>query len=134
MLRTVNWVARTLGFAWLVAWAFVLAPPHGALNLPVQIAGYCLAGLGQLAWAWLDFFPDAAPDRTRALPVVLGVMAAGAGVAATAGGGGYAIIIFAFVAAMVAGSDTGLAAALAVTATGILAIEVSGLVLGDSYG
>jgi hypothetical protein len=55
MLRTVNWVARILGFAWIGVLAFVLAPPHGALNLPVQIAGYCLAGVGQLAWGVLDF-------------------------------------------------------------------------------
>ena len=134
MLRAVNWVARTLGFAWVGVWGFALAPPHGALNLPVQVAGYGLAGAAQLAWAWLDFYPDAVPHRTRALPLVLGVMAAGAGVAAAAGGGGYAMVVFAFIAAMVAGSDTSLAAALAVTAAGILAIEVTGLLLGDSYG
>ena len=43
------------------------------------------------------------------------------------------MIVFAFVAAMTAGGDTGLAAALAVTAAGILAFEVSGLAYGDSY-
>ena len=42
--------------------------------------------------------------------------------------------VFGFVAAMVAGSETSLTAALAVTAAGILAIEVSGLAFGDSYG
>jgi signal transduction histidine kinase len=134
MLRTLNWVARTLGFAWVGVLAFVLAPPHGALNLPVQIAGYCLAGVGQLAWALLDLYPDAAPYRTRALPVALGVMAVGTGIAGTAGSGGIALVIFGFVATMVAGSEAGLEAALAVTAAGILAIEVSGLVFNDSYG
>jgi signal transduction histidine kinase len=43
-------------------------------------------------------------------------------------------VIFGFVATMVAGSEAGLEAALAVTAAGILAIEVSGLVFNDSYG
>ncbi len=134
MLRTVNWVDRTLGFAWVGVLAFVLAPPHGALNLPVQIAGFGLAGAAQLAWALLDFYPDAAPYRSRTLPVIFGVMAVGTGVACAAGGGGYVIVVFGFVATMVAGSETSLEAALAVTAAGILAIEVSGLVFGSSYG
>jgi signal transduction histidine kinase len=134
MLRTVNWVARALGFAWVGVLAFVLAPPHGALNLPVQVAGFCLAGAGQLAWGLLDFYPDAAPYRARALPVALGVMAVGTGVAGTAGSGGIALVVFGFIATMVAGSDTSLEAALAVTAAGILAIEVSGLVFNNSYG
>jgi signal transduction histidine kinase len=134
MLRAVNWVARSLGFAWLCVLAFVLAPPHGTLNAPVQIAGYCLVGAALLAWTVLDLHPGAARYRGRWLAVMCGVMAVGAGIAAAAGGGGYAMVVFAFVAAMVAGGDTSLTAALAVTALGILAIEVSGLFLGDSYG
>ena len=134
MLRTVNWVARTLGFAWVGVLAFALAPSHGSLSLPVEIAGYALAGAGQLAWALLDFYPDAMPDRARALPVALGGMAVGTGLAATAGNGSIANVAFGFVATMVAGSELSLEAALAVTAAGSLAIEVSGLVLGNSYG
>ena len=134
MLRTVNWVARTLGFAWVGVLAFVLAPPHGALNLPVQIAGYCLAGAGQVAWGVLDLYPGAAPARTRLLPAALGVMAVGTGVASTAGSGGIALVVFGFIATMVAGSETSLEAALAVTGAGTLAIEVSGLVFDNSYG
>jgi signal transduction histidine kinase len=134
MLRAVNWAARSLGFAWLCVVAFVLAPPHGTLNAPVQVAGYCLVGAALLAWTVLDLNPTAVRYRRRWLPVLLGVMAVGAGIAATAGGGSYAIVVFAFVAALAAGGETSLTAALAVTAAGILAIEVSGLVFGDSYG
>jgi signal transduction histidine kinase len=43
-------------------------------------------------------------------------------------------VVFAFVAAMAAGVNSDLAAAVAVTAAGILAIEVSGLAFGQSYG
>ena len=43
-------------------------------------------------------------------------------------------MVFAFVAAMAAGVNNELAAAVAVTAAGILAIEVSGLAFGQSYG
>jgi signal transduction histidine kinase len=134
MLSTVNWVARALGFAWLCVLAFVVAPPHGALHASVQIAGYCLVLVALLAWMLLDLHSALARYRGRWLAVVCGVMAVGAGIAAAAGGGGYAMVVFGFVAAMVAGSDTSLTAALAVTAAGILAIEVSGLVLSDSYG
>ena len=133
MLRTVNHVARGLGFAWLGVLAFVLAPPHAAY-LPAQIAGYCLLGAGQLAWVLLDFAPAAMRHRSAGLPVVLGVIAVGAGIAGAAGGGGTWIAVFAVVAAVVAGSETSLPAALAVTAAGALAIEVSGLVFGDGYG
>ena len=134
MLRTVNHVARGLGFAWLGVLAFVLARPHGAYHLPVQIVGYCLLGAAQLAWVLLDFQPAAMRHRAAGLPVVFGVMAVGAGIAGAAGGGGTWIVVFAVVAAIVAGSETSLAAALAVTAAGALAIEVSGLVFGDGYG
>jgi signal transduction histidine kinase len=134
MLRTVNHVARGLGFAWLGVLAFVLARPHGTSHLQVQIVGYCLLGAAQLAWVLLDFQPAAMRHRTAGLPVVFGVMAVGAGIAGAAGGGGTWIVVFAVVAAIVAGSETSLSAALAVTAAGALAIEVSGLVFGDGYG
>lgn len=44
------------------------------------------------------------------------------------------MVIFGFVVVMIAGSETGLAAALAVTGAGILAIEISGLAFGGRYG
>jgi signal transduction histidine kinase len=135
MLRTVNVLARALGFVWLGLLAFVVAPPRAPSGLPVQIAGYVLLGLSLLAWTVLDAYPAArARYRAQALPVTLGVMAVAAGFAAGVGQGGSAIAVFAFVAAMAAGVNIGLAAALAVTAAGILAIEISGLAFGQSYG
>ncbi|HYB18121.1 MAG TPA: sensor histidine kinase [Streptosporangiaceae bacterium] len=134
MLRTVNLVSRVLGFAWVGVLAFVLAPPHGAFNLPVQIAGYCLAGAALLAWALVDNHPAAARYRGRGLPVTFGAMAVAAGFACAAGGGGTVLVVFGFIAALGAGGELGLAAALGVTAAGILAIEVGGLIFGDSYG
>jgi signal transduction histidine kinase len=140
MPRTVNWLARAVGFAWLGPLAFLIAPPRepsGAavpFAVPVQAAGYCLLGLGLLAWLLIDLHPRAARDRAWWFPVILGVIAVAAGFASAAGGGGTATVAFGFVAAMIAGSDTGLAAGLAVTAAGILAIEVSGLAVGGNYG
>jgi hypothetical protein len=43
-LRTVNWLTRALGFAWLGVLAFVLAPPPGGAALVVQVVGYSLLG------------------------------------------------------------------------------------------
>jgi signal transduction histidine kinase len=133
MLRTANWLARAAGFAWLGVLAFVLVPPHKPAALPVQIAGYCLVGAALLAWTLIDL-PGAARYRGWSFPVILGVMAVGAGFASGAGDGGSSLVVFAFVAAMMAGSDTSLTGGLAVAGAGILATEVSGLAFGGTYG
>jgi len=135
MLRTVNALARALGFAWLGLLAFLIAPPSAPSAVPVQIACYAVLGLALLAWTVLEASPAAAVRYPAwALPVLRGVIAFASGFAAGAGGGGSAMVVFAFVAAMAAGVNSDLAAAVAVTAAGILAIEVSGLAFGQSYG
>ena len=133
MNRSVNLVARSLGFAWIGVLAFGLYPPDGQAALLFQAVAYGVAGLGMLGWALLDYAPRAARYRPRGLPVILGVIAVAMGAASTSGiDGGMAMVIFALVAAMAAGGDTGLVPALAVTAAGVLATEVSGLVFGAS--
>ncbi len=135
MLRTVNALARALGFVWLGLLAFLIAPPSAPSALPVQIACYAVLGLALLAWTVLEASPAAAARYPAwALPVLRGVIAFASGFAAGAGGGGSAMVVFAFVAAMAAGINSDLAAAVAVTVAGILAIEVSGLAFGQSYG
>ena len=135
MLRTVNALARALGFVWLGLLAFLIAPPSAPYALPVQIACYAVLGLALLAWTVLEASPAAAARYPAwTLAVARGVIAVAAGFAAGAGGGGSALVVFAFVAAMAAGVNSDLAAAVAVTAAGILAIEVSGLAFGQSYG
>ncbi len=135
MLRTVNALARTLGFVWLGLLAFLIAPPSAPYAVPVQVACYAVLGLALLAWTVLEASPAAAARYPAwALPVLRGVIASASGAAAGAGGGGSALVVFAFVAAMAAGVNSDLAAAVAVTAAGILAIEVSGLAFGQSYG
>ena len=135
MLRTVNALARALGFVWLGLLAFLIAPPSAPYAVPVQIACYAVLGLAMLAWTVLEASPaGAARYPAWALPVARGVIAFASGFAAGAGGGGSAMVVFAFVAAMAAAVNSDLAAAVAVTAAGILAIEVSGLAFGQSYG
>ena len=60
MPRTVNWLARVLGFVWVGLLAFLIAPVHGPFAVPVQVAGYCLLGLGLVGWAVIDVHPAAA--------------------------------------------------------------------------
>jgi signal transduction histidine kinase len=134
VLRTINWLSRIAGFAWLGVLTFVLAPPSRPAAVAVQIAGYCVLGAGLLAWTLMDINPVAAQYRARLFPVLLGVIAAASGFAAGAGSGGSAMAVFGFVAAVVAGGETSLAASLAVTGAGILAIEVSGLAFSATYG
>ena len=94
MPRTVNWLARVLGFVWLGLLAFLIAPVHGPFAVPVQVAGYCLLGLGLVAWAVIDVHPATARDHAWVVSVVRGVIAVGAGVACAVGGGGTAIVAF----------------------------------------
>jgi signal transduction histidine kinase len=134
MLRTVIWLTRALGFAWLGLLAFLLAPPPGEAATVVQVVGYCLLGLALVTLALIEMHPAAARYQGWAPTVVRGVIAVATGVACGAGYGGSAMVAFGFVAAMMAGSEDSLVAALAVTGAGVLAIEVSGLALGAGYG
>ena len=133
MLHTVNWLARSLGFAWAGLLTFALIPPHGPLAVSLQAGGYGLLGLSFLAWALLDLHPAGA-RYPWGLPLVLGVMAVAAGLGCAAGYGGSVMVVFGFIAALIAGGDVALPAALAVTGAGILAIEIGGLAYGASIG
>jgi signal transduction histidine kinase len=64
--------------------------------------------------------------------VCLGLIAVGTGFASAAGSGGTFLVIIGLAATMVAGSETSLSAALAVTAAGVLATEISALGFGGN--
>jgi signal transduction histidine kinase len=130
MTPRLNSLTRMLGFAWVGVLMFGIDPARGRLTLDVQAAGYALAALAMLGWLLLDHDQRVARHRARALPVLLGVIAAATGFAAASGGAGGFLLIFGLVATMVAGGDASLTAALAVTAAGILASEVGGLAFG----
>jgi signal transduction histidine kinase len=132
MLSKVNWLSRLLGFAWVGIVAFVLVPPAGRAALVAQIACYCVLAAGLGAWLLLDAQPDPR-HRARWLPLVLGVIAVACGLGSATGDGGTALLAFAAVAALVAGGDMSLGPSLAVTVTGMLAIEVCGLAVGRGW-
>ena len=132
MLGKVNWFARTAGFAWIGVVAFALAPPRGRYDVSALAAGYAVLGLCLLGWAVLEFRAGAR-YRTRSLPLILAVMAFGAGFGSAVGSGGGALVAFSFVAAVIAGGELSGPAALGVTVSGVVATEVSGLLSGAAY-
>lgn len=134
MNRSVNVLIRWLGLTWLGVVSFGLFPPDGHSALLVQAIAYGVTWLCVLGWTVLDYSPRAARYGARGYPVILGVAAVATGAASTAGfDGGTALAIFTLVAAMQAGSDCDLVSALGVTAAGILATEVSGLIFSVYY-
>jgi len=135
MNRSVNLLARLLGLAWVGVLAFALYPAGRPAATLLQAVAYGAAWLGMLGWALFEYSARAARYRRRWFPVLLGAIAAIMGAAAASGyDGGMAMVIFALIAAMVAGAEDGLAPALGVTAAGILGVEVSGLAFGAEYG
>jgi signal transduction histidine kinase len=133
----VNWLARTLGYVWLGFMTFLLASPKGTAAITVQIVAFVLLGLGLAAWIGIEAVPArgaGARIPAWALPWVLGLVAVAAGAGCGPGYGGAALVVFTAIAAMVAGGDTSLSEAVAVTCTGILATDVSGLVFHQGYG
>ncbi len=81
-------LARTLGFAWIGLFTFLIAPPHGSLATAVQIAAYALAAAGLLAWTLSEMHPAAARYRAWLLPMALGAVAVGSGYGLTGIGNG----------------------------------------------
>jgi len=134
MPRLFNLLVRSLGYTWIGILMFGVYPPPTGSALAVQAAGYSLGAAGMAGWAVFDFSRRLGPYRARWLPLPLGVMAVATGCASAIGDGGTAMVIFGFIAVMVASSDCDLTMSLAVTTAGILATDVTGLAYGGSYG
>jgi len=83
-LRRFRWLLWAGIYVLVGLLTFPLEAP-GATALPVQFTGYLVAGVAMLAWAVMDYVPWARRWRPRGLPVALCVVAAGGGLAATAG-------------------------------------------------
>jgi signal transduction histidine kinase len=81
-------------------------------------------------WLLADYQPGVARHRDRVVPGCLGVVAVTMGLAATTGNGAMFLVVYAAIATLAAGGDTALTTALAITAAGVLATEIGGLV-GD---
>src|ERR1700690_3438768 len=109
------WLIRVTAFA-LIGILALISPPHSAAQRAIQIAGFTVVGVALLACLLVEVFPR---YRPLGLPVALGVMAAAAGLTSVTSGNGQSLIAFAGVAAIAAGTDTELPAAIAVALAGV---------------
>jgi len=126
--RTVAWSIRAFFFALVGVLTFPLQP-SGATAQKAQLVGYLVAGLGLLAWALTDLSPAAARYRVRVLPVILGVIAAAAGFASTAGlHENNCPIMLAGMATTGAGAEIDLPAGWLVTLASVVAIEANWII------
>jgi signal transduction histidine kinase len=146
MLRErLTWPIRVFCFA-LVGILTFLLQPQGATAVRAQLVGYLVAGAGLLAWALMDMYGGAARQRGAAryagagrhrgwmLPVILGVIAAAAGFASTAGiSENNCPVILANVASVGAGLEFDLLVGWLVTLTGILALDVNWIIYRSGF-
>ena len=131
MLIRVFWLMRVTAFV-VIGLVALISPPHSAGQRAVQIACFSAVGLALLAWIAIEArFPQ---YRTRGLPVALGVMAVGGGVAAVTSGPGQTLVAFAVIATFWAGSETDLRTTIGVAVAGIVSIWVAGGVAGSTFG
>ena len=127
------WLLRYSGFAVVGIAALVNPPhqPHQQLFRAIQIGCFAAAGLALLGWLVLD---ERRQYRRRGLPIVLGVLAAAAGLSGVTSGGGQSLVAFAAVAAVAAGAETEWPQAIAVTVAGILPLWIVGPFVGSTLG
>ncbi len=128
--RSIIWAARAFGFIWIGLLTFVAqAQADDRSDLGVQIGGYAIIGVAMLVWSLMDWRSPANVPRDWWLPVTLGVIAAVSGVLSMSHNGAL-LVLFAAIAALVAGADTALGSALAVVGLGILGALVGALAFG----
>src|SRR5262245_11262209 len=104
--RSIVWAARAFGFVWIGLITFVpRAQAHNRTDLGVQLGGYAIIGLAMLLWSLLDWHSPAGVSRAWWQPLTLGVIASVSGVIAMTHNGAL-LVLFAAIAALVAGADT----------------------------
>jgi signal transduction histidine kinase len=129
MLRTATWFIRVAAIAVVGIETFTGSTASGS-TLIAQIVAYTLGSVLVASWWAMTRWREPQFYRPAQLPVLLSVMAACSAVCTTRDAG--AMVTFGAFAALGAGSDTGVIAGWTVTAIGVLAIEIGGLVAGAS--
>jgi signal transduction histidine kinase len=131
-LRAGSWIARAAAFVLVCVLTLTDRVRSDRLGFEVGI----LIGIGVTLATWGAIDWRTARRRTSPpwlLPLTLGGLAAAGGLGSALGPAS-ASVAFAVVAALGAGSELSLRPACAVTVTGVLGIEVSGLIFGFTTG
>jgi signal transduction histidine kinase len=124
------WLTRCAGFVLLGSLALI-DPPQSQAQRAIQIAGFTAVGLALLACMLTEGLPRY--RGTWRLPVALGVMAVGGGLAAVTSGNGQTLVAFAAIAALEAGASIEMPAAAAVAVAGIVPIWIAGPFFGAGF-
>ncbi len=121
MLRTVSWLVRLAALVVVGVTTFL----HSPASVPVLAAQAAALVLGTAAlsvYLIIDYrFPPAA-QHVRLLPAALALTAAAGGVCASPHGDG--LLALGLIAALAAGSETGLVTSWVITGMGVVAIEI----------
>jgi signal transduction histidine kinase len=131
--QRIRWPVRVGIYVLIGLLTFPLQPP-GATALPVQFAGFVVAGVALLAWWLVDRLRVAARWRGRTLSVALCVMAAAGGLAATAGfNENNCAVTLASMAATGAAYEIGLGTAWLVVLASTVTLEANAFIYGDGF-
>jgi signal transduction histidine kinase len=125
VLRVANLAVRAILLV-IVGVLTFRQPWPGAGNISVVIQAFAAATVQLVLWAPADLSASVRLPYAFLLPFALGVVTVTCSMAAATPTGGE-LEVQAFIAAMMAGSDTSLAAGLIVVGAGALACEVMGL-------
>lgn len=128
--RSFVWVARAFGFLW-VGLLTLIAQWHSrdTRTISVQVGGYAVIGVAAGVWAGLD---ARRPERTPPggwILFALGTVSVVSGAICMSHNAGL-LALMACIAALVAGSDSTLAAAVAIACCGILGVMAGGVLFG----
>ncbi|HEY1627709.1 MAG TPA: histidine kinase [Streptosporangiaceae bacterium] len=121
-MTRVFWLMRATAYV-AIGLLALINPPTSHPQRAVQIACFAMIGAALLANVYFDIAPR---YRAYGVPVSLGVMAVGGGLAAATTGGGQTLVVFAAIAAMVAGTDIEMPIPIVIAAAGMLPIWIAG--------
>ena len=131
MLRTVSWLVRLAALV-VVGVATFLHSPASVPVLAAQAAAFVLGTAALSVYVIIDYrFPPAA-RHVRLLPAALALTAAAGGVCTSPNG--RALIAFGLIAALAAGSETGMVTSWVITGIGVVAIEIGAVAWSASTG
>ena len=125
--RYAFWLVRAATFVLICG--LTLAGASGSGHRAFEIVVLGLIGVLGALWAVMDWSDRGRQLSAPWLPVTIGAIATSGGLGAALSPA-RSIVWFAVIAALAAGSDFSFFAACAVTAAGILGVEVGGLILG----
>ena len=129
-MNRVFWLMRVTGYV-VIGLLALINPPHSHPQRAVQIACFSVVGAALLASI---VFESKRRYGATGLSLALSVMAAGSGFAAVTSGSGQTLIVYAAIAAMVAGTETELPAPIVVAAAGMIPIWIAGPFTHSSLG